>query len=156
MPESFAYSFKKMFSLIISVFLIVCILFITGCQKKEEKPIQQSPVVADTTKKIINEIPDIKGKYSGIFDNHSTSLNIREQEGIKFKGSITINYRQVINQQISGEFDPKALTFSMTDLLHSRFQGKYSGKFSEDRSKMAGNFTMNLDGSKFSFKLTKK
>jgi hypothetical protein len=44
----------------------------------------------------------------------------------------------------------------MRDQLHSRFQGKYSGKFSEDKSKMAGNFTMNLDGSNFSFNFTKK
>jgi PBP1b-binding outer membrane lipoprotein LpoB len=145
-----------MFSVIIPVFLITCILFITGCQKKEERPIQQSPVVTDTTKKVINEITDIKGKYTGTFDNRATSLNIREQEGYKFKGSITINYREVINQQIAGEFDPKTLTFSMADQLHSRFQGKYSGKFSDDRTKMTGTFTMNLDGSKFSFKLTKK
>ena len=156
MSANFAYCVKKMFSVIIPVFLITCILFITGCQKKEERPIQQSPVVTDTTKKVINEITDIKGKYTGTFDNRATSLNIREQEGYKFKGSITINYREVINQQIAGEFDPKTLTFSMADQLHSRFQGKYSGKFSDDRTKMTGTFTMNLDGSKFSFKLTKK
>jgi hypothetical protein len=156
MPESFVYSFKKMFSVIAPFFLIECFLFITGCQKKEEKPIQQNPVVADTNKKVINEITDIKGKYTGTFDNRAASLSIREQEGNTFKGSIRINYREVINQQITGEFDPKTFTFTMTDQLHSRFQGKYKGKFSDDRTRMTGTFTMNLDGSKFSFNFTKK
>src|ERR1035437_8078902 len=113
MPESFAYSFKKMFSVIISVFLMTFILFIIGCQK-EERSIQQSPVFTDTTKKIVNEITDIKGKYTGTFDRRASSLNIKEQEGNKFKGSITINYREVINQQVAGEFDPQTLTFAMT------------------------------------------
>ena len=154
---------KKIISKITPVILIICILFITGCQKKEEKPIQQSPVVSDTTKKMEQVVPtavdttlDIKGKYSGTFDNRTSIMNIKEQTGNKFKGSITINYRDVINQQIVGEFDQKTLKFSMTDQLHSRFQGKYNGKISEDRSKMSGTFTMNLDGSKFSFNFTKK
>jgi hypothetical protein len=62
----------------------------------------------------------------------------------------------VINQKVSGEFDPKSLSFSMTDQLHSRYQGKYNGKFTEDLGNMSGTFTMNLDGSKFSFNLNKK
>ena len=156
MPENFTCLFKKVFSVIISVFLMTFILFILGCQKKEEKPIQQNPVVADTNIKVINEITDIKGKYTGTFDNRAASLTIREQEGNTFKGSIRINYREVINQQITGEIDPKTFTFTMTDQLHSRFQGKYKGKFSDDRTRMTGTFTMNLDGSKFSFNFTKK
>src|ERR1035437_4751099 len=115
MPENFTCFFKKVFSVIISVFLMTFILFIIGCQKKEERSIQQSPVFTDTTKKIVNEITDIKGKYSGTFDRRASSLNIKEQEGNKFKGSITINYREVINQQVVGEFDPQTLTFAMTD-----------------------------------------
>jgi hypothetical protein len=156
MPENFTCSFKKVFSVIISVFLMTFILFIIGCQKKEERSIQQSPVFTDTTKKIINEITDIKGKYTGTFDRRASSLNIKEQQGNKFKGSITINYREVINQQVAGEFDPQTLTFAMTDQLHSRFQGKYKGKFSDDKTRMTGTFTMNLDGSQFSFNFTKK
>lgn len=156
MPENFTCFFKKVFSVIISVFLMTFILFIIGCQKKEERSIQQSPVFTDTTKKIINEITDIKGKYTGTFDRRASSLNIKEQEGNKFKGSITINYREVINQQVVGEFDPQTLAFAMTDQLHSRFQGKYKGKFSDDKTRMTGTFTMNLDGNQFSFNFTKK
>jgi hypothetical protein len=145
------------------IFIITCILFLTGCQKQEEKTVQQSPVVqtppppvVDTTKKAVEEIADIKGKYTGTFDNRATTLNIKEQDGAKFKGSISINYRDVTNQQVSGQFDPKTLKFSMTDLLHSRYQGKYNGKFSEDKTKMSGVFTMTLDGRKVNFNLTKK
>jgi PBP1b-binding outer membrane lipoprotein LpoB len=157
---------KKMSSLTAPIFLILFVLFIAGCQKKEEKPIQQTPITTDTTAKVTppaegttkkaDVIVDIKGKYTGTFDKRPTVLNIKEQDGNKFKGSITINYREVINQQVSGEFDPKTLKFSMTDLLHSRFQGKYNGNFSEDKEKMSGTFTMALDGSKFNFNFTKK
>jgi PBP1b-binding outer membrane lipoprotein LpoB len=147
-------------SIITSVILVICVLFITGCQKKEEKPVQQAPIVTDTNSAVpkiaAQPIVDIKGKYTGTFDSRATTLNIKEQDSTRFKGSITINYRDVINQQISGKFDPKTLSFSMVDQLHSRFQGKYAGKFSEDRSKMSGTFTMNLDGSKFNFNFTKK
>ena len=80
----------------------------------------------------------------------------RGSNGNHFKGSITINYREVINQKVSGEFDNKTGSFSMTDLLHSRFQGKYNGKFSENHSGMSGTFTMSLDGTKSNFNLTKK
>ena len=145
------------------IFIIACILFITGCQNKEEKTVQQSPVVqtpppqtADTTKKAVEQIADIKGKYTGTFDSRATTLDIKEQDSTKFKGSISINYRDVTNQQVAGQFDPKTLKFSMTDLLHSRFQGKYNGKFSEDKTKMSGTFTMNLDGRKVNFNFTKK
>jgi hypothetical protein len=44
----------------------------------------------------------------------------------------------------------------MADQLHSRFQGKYNGKFSEDKTKMSGTFTMNLDGTKVNFNFNKK
>jgi hypothetical protein len=48
------------------------------------------------------------------------------------------------------------MNMKMKDQLHSRFQGKYSGKLSEDADNYTGTFTMNLDGSKFSFDLNKK
>jgi hypothetical protein len=155
----------KIFTAATPLVLLTCILLVTGCQKKEEeKPVQQTPIVTDTAAKVNQnvdttkktEVPDIKGKYSGTFDNHPTSLTIKEQDGLKFKGSISINYREVTNQQVSGEFDPKTLKFSMTDLLHSRYQGRYNGKFSDDKIKMSGTFTMNLDGTKVNFNFTKK
>jgi PBP1b-binding outer membrane lipoprotein LpoB len=154
----------KIFTAFTPLVLLTCILLLSGCQKKEEKPVQQSPVISDTTAKVIQkadttkkiDLPDIKGKYNGTFDSRATTLNIKEQDGNKFKGSISINYREVINQQVAGEFDEKTLKFSMTDQLHSRFQGKYNGKFSDDKSKMSGTFTMNLDGTKLNFNFIKK
>jgi hypothetical protein len=155
----------KIFTAATPLVLLTCFLLLTGCQKKEEeKPVQQTPVVTDTSAKVNQnvdttkkvEIPDVKGKYAGTFDNHPTTLNITGQDGLKFKGSISINYREVTNQQVAGEFDPNTLKFSMTDLLHSRYQGRYNGKFSDDKTKMSGTFTMNLDGTKANFNFTKK
>jgi len=45
---------------------------------------------------------------------------------------------------------------SMTDQLHSRFQGKYSGSLSKEADNFSGTFTMDHDGSKYSFNLNKK
>jgi hypothetical protein len=164
MKKSMVRSLNKIFKVIIPIILISGIVLMTGCQQKEEKQVQQTPVITDTAKIVTAPkaadttklITDVKGKYSGVFDKRPTVLNINGQEGSKFNGNITINYREVINQKVSGEFDPKTGEFSMTDLLHSRYQGKYKGKFSEDFLKMGGTFTMALDGSKFSFNLTKK
>jgi len=163
MIAHFLRSKKNILAVIIPILFFSC-LIINGCRKNEEKPAQQNNAVTDTakpqgvtdTQKLQDSVTDVKGKYSGTFDNRSTILNITNQDGNKFSGSITINYRDVINQKVSGEFNPDTKTFSMTDLLHSRFQGKYSGKFSPDLNKMSGTFTMNLDGSNFSFNFNKK
>ncbi|MGE5429918.1 MAG: hypothetical protein ACM3QX_02525 [Syntrophomonadaceae bacterium] len=154
--------------------LLFSLMISTGCGKKQEQQ-QQAPQqttaqqgdttkMADTTKKADTtakttqkaEVPDLKGTYSGIFDQRPTTLKISEQNGNDFKGSITIHYREVINQQVSGKFDPATKKFTMSDLLHSRFKGKYAGKVSDDMKKLSGTFTMILDGSKFNFNLAKK
>lgn len=156
---------------IIPVLLLISLFVSAGCQKKQEQPQQQTTTqqgdttkMADTTKKADTtakaekkaEVPDLKGTWSGKFDQRATTLKITEQNGNDFKGNITINYREVINQQVSGTIDPTTKKVSMKDLLHSRFQGKYSGKVSDDMKKLSGTFTMDLDGSKFNFNLSKK
>jgi len=40
--------------------------------------------------------------------------------------------------------------------LHSRFQGKYSGSLSKEADNFSGTFTLDNDGSKYSFNLNKK
>ncbi|MGE5679985.1 MAG: hypothetical protein ACM34K_03815 [Bacillota bacterium] len=164
---------------ITAVFFTVILVFAfltAGCQKKEEQPQQQQTPqtqTADTTKAKAADttkasdtaaskqtaeanVPDLKGTWSGQFDKRATTLKIKEMNGNDFKGTITINYREVINQQVSGKIDPATKKVTMKDLLHSRFQGKYSGKVSDDMKKLSGTFTMDLDGSKFNFNLTKK
>lgn len=167
------YTLKWHTTSILSLMLLFSLIVSAGCGKKQEQQQQQpqqnaqqadTTKMADTTKKADTtakttqkaEVPDIKGTYRGTFDKRPTTLKITEQNGNDFKGSITINYREVINQQVSGTIDPATNKFTMKDLLHSRFQGKYAGKVSNDMKELSGTFTMTLDGSKFNFNLAKK
>ncbi|MGE5845793.1 MAG: hypothetical protein ACM34O_03645, partial [Ignavibacteria bacterium] len=86
----------------------------------------------------------------------STVLTITEQTDSSFAGKISINYREAINQEVKGTLSPATKKISMIDQLHSRYQGKYNGNLSEDNKNFSGTFTMDLDGSKFSFNLNKK
>jgi PBP1b-binding outer membrane lipoprotein LpoB len=158
---------KHILTLISSTGLILIILlFQTGCEKKTEQPKEEmktEEVTTDTSSKISppvveekKSIPDIKGKWTGVFDKRSTTLTITEQTDSSFSGKITISYREVINQEIKGSFSPSKLTMSMTDQLHSRYRGKYNGKLSADMKNFSGTFAMDLDGTKFTFNLNKQ
>lgn len=163
---------KKLIYFLSCALLSSVIIFITGCQEqKKETPqtdVQKKEVQQDTaavqgeqkTDSVVQKeqaiIPVITGTWTGKFDNHSTVLKITEQDSLNFKGKITINYREVINQEVSGKFDPEKKTLTMKDLLHSRYQGTYSAKLSEDLQSFAGTFTMTVDKSKFNFNLKKK
>lgn len=146
-------------------------LFVIGCEKKTEtnpeekvettieKPIVETPVEkVDSVKpeepKIV--IPDMLGTWSGTFDSRACTLKITKQDSTTFSGSITINYREVVNQSISGTINVEKNTVSMKDLIHSRYQGTYSGKLSSDMKNMAGTFTITVDKKNLSFNLNKK
>ncbi len=144
--------------------------FFTGCEKKEA-PKQEEQVAetvknpVDTTSQPVAEQPkveekkavlDLKGTYTGTFDSRATTLKITEQTETEFSGSITINYRETINQKISGKLDQEKMTVTMKDMLHSRFAGTYSAKLSEDGKKLSGTFTQTVDKTKASFSLNKK
>jgi len=150
---------------VVAIGLLIGVL--SGCQKKQEEPqTKETPqatktVPVDTAKVKQKEpvritAPDIKGVWSGKFDGRATKLTITEQSENEFKGKITINYREVINQQVSGRIDPDTKKVTMKDLLHSRFQGRYAAQLSEDSTKLSGTFTMDIDGMKLSFSLSKK
>ncbi len=161
-------SFKGVFAVLVMITSVVYF----GCEKKtdqSEEPTDNADtevITNDTTsddateKEPIEEtkitIPDIRGTWTGTFDNKSTVLNITEQTDSSFSGKITISYRQAINQDVKGSFSPATMNMKMKDQLHSRFQGKYNGKLSKDADNYSGTFTMDLDGSKFSFNLNKK
>lgn len=163
---------KKYISIIsVFVFIILTSIVYFGCEKKTEEPKDKEKtdnLISDTTlsdsEPIVKEsaeeakitIPDITGKWTGTFDKRSTVLTITEQTDSSFTGKISISYREVINQDVKGILSPTTMSMSMTDQLHSRYQGKYNGKLSEDGKNYSGTFTMNLDGSKFSFNLNKK
>lgn len=175
MLDIFIMKFKgrnKIYSLLISLSLIA-LLVLTSCEQKKPEEVSvtkdtvqvkvEEPAPVDTLKKdttTIKEpevvIPDLKGKWSGTFDQRTTTLRITEQDGNAFKGAITINYREVINQQVSGTINEKTKEISMKDLLHSRYAGSYKGKLSEDMKTLSGTFTQNVEKSKFSFNLKKQ
>lgn len=156
----------KSFYFIIVVFASLLFVF-NGCNKQQEKPqVQQQTqpevkTAPDTSSQIpketeMEESVDLVGTWTGTFDKRATTLKIKNQKENEFSGSITINYREVINQQVSGKIDFEKMTVSMKDMLHSRFAGKYNAKLSEDMKNLSGSFTMNLDGTKVTFNLTKK
>jgi len=156
---------------LIAAMTILAVLAFIGCEKKTEQ--QQTEVksesispdtISSVSESMDNEpvveekitIPDIKGTWTGTFDKRATTLTITEQTDSSFSGKITINYREVINQEIKGTISPSSGKISMKDQLHSRYQGKYNGKLSEEGKNFSGTFTMDLDGSKFTFNLNKK
>ena len=164
---------NKFQSLLFSLSLMA-LLVLVGCEQKKPEEVTvpkdtvrvkvEEPAPVDTTKidttTVVKEpeilIPDLKGKWTGTFDKRTTTLRITEQDGNTFKGAITINYREVINQQVSGSIDEKTMEVKMKDLLHSRYAGSYKAKLSEDMKKLSGTFTQNVEKSKFSFNLTKQ
>ena len=163
-------------NILMKQFIIVIIFSTTlvflGCEKKTETPevkqdstIQTDPMeveetMVDTTTPVVEipvvQIPDLVGKWTGKFDGRVTTLNITEQDGLTYKGSITINYRDVINQQISGKINLEKKTFTMNDLLHHRFAGSYSGKISDDLNTLAGTFIQKVDKRQAQFNLRRK
>ena len=159
--------------LFIVVYAILAVTVYYGCEKKTDESdtsidnVEIETVVPDTTsnetiteiepvKDIEIVIPDLKGTWTGTFDSRSTTLNITEQTDSSFSGKISISYRQAINQDVKGSFSPSTMNMKMKDQLHSRFRGKYNGKLSKDGDNYSGTFTMDLDGTKFSFNLNKK
>jgi hypothetical protein len=100
-------------------------------------------------------IPDLKGTWSGTFDGRSAVLDITDQTDSSFSGKISISYREPINQEVKGSFSPATMKITMTDQLQSRFQGIYNGSLSKVADSFSGTFTLNNDGSKYSFNLNK-
>lgn len=162
-------SFKGVFAVLVIITAVVYF----GCEKKtdqSEEPTDNADTEVITTDTTTGDatieiepaedmkitIPDIRGTWTGTFDQRSAVLNITNQTDSSFSGKISISYRQVINQDVKGFLSPATMNMEMKDQLHSRFQGKYNGKLSKDADNYSGTFIMDLDGSKFSFNLNKK
>jgi len=126
---------------VFTVLLILTVVVYFGCDKKTDE--------AEVT------IPDLKGNWSGTFDGKSAVLNITDQTDSSFSGKISISYRDPINQEVKGSFSPATSKITMTDQLESRFQGIYTGSLSIENNSFSGSFTLNSDGSKYSFNLNK-
>jgi len=89
-------SFKRVFTLL----LILTVVAYFGCEKKtEENGNKDNPTIE-------TKIPDITGKWTGIFDSQTAVLDITDQTDSSFSGKINISYRQAINQEVKGTFSP--------------------------------------------------
>ncbi len=111
--------------------------------------------MADTTN-AKTSAADLKGTWSGTFDSRATTLNITEQNGNEFKGKISINYREQINQEVTGTINPETKKVTMKDMLHSRYAGTYDASLANEGKSLNGTFTMNVDKTKLKFNLSKK
>lgn len=154
-------NFRAFLLVIFSTILITCF---TGCEKKNEpapEKKQDTTAAADTQKIQKPEepkvtIPDLKGTWSGTLYKRTATLKITEQDSVAFKGNLTVFFRENINQTVKGKIDPATLKVTMSDQVHNRVMGTYSGKLSQDSTTLSGTFTMNADKSTHSFSFTKK
>jgi hypothetical protein len=148
---------------------ILCLsLCLTGCQKKQEEPkpadtLQPAQTNADTAKKSATPVEtaakktvSLIGSWKGELDSRTTTLKITEQKRNSFSGTIVINWREVVNQKVSGTVNPDTREVQMKDMLHARNAAKYSGKLSKDGKTFSGTYTQIVDNQKSTFSLSLK
>lgn len=150
------------------VIIVFAAITYVGCEQKNDmaQHPENNKVTANNNNKQIEQsnasvetktlFPDLKGTWSGTFDGRSSVLNILEQSDSSFSGKITTNYRQVMNQDIKGTLTLSKMEITMTDQLQNRSQGKYNAVLSSDMQMISGTFTIDRDGSKYTFNLKKK
>jgi PBP1b-binding outer membrane lipoprotein LpoB len=146
----------------LSLFLIVSVLFFSGCSKKEEesKPVDPVKTQKETTDSVktpsstedtVKAKPDsvtavkkdisLLGTWQGKIATYAATLNIKSQTGNQFAGTIVVNYRNVATHSIVGSYNPETKSFSMTDNDETRSAGSYSGKISTNGRSISGKFT---------------
>jgi ABC-type enterochelin transport system substrate-binding protein len=121
--------------------------------KQEAQEVNEGSEVVE--KKVKPEIKKLMGTWVGTLDKRKATLVISEETDKKFKGKITINYRNPVNQEVEGSYDESG-SVSMKDMLHSRYKGTYSGKLIEGDSAIRGTFKTLVDKNEFDFILTKQ
>jgi hypothetical protein len=144
--------------------------FFIGCQQKDDvegdDPVSEDTTLYDAagdtleapadTSVQTDTLPNLVGVWTGTLAGRSTTLRITDQSGNEFSGSISIAYREAVNQDVKGKLDFENLSFTMSDQLHSRYRGKYSGKISQDFKTLSGTFTQDIDKETGNFNLTMK
>jgi len=167
--------YNILFKPFLLIFIMLAIVVFSGCDSKTEKQditkddgnTEQvkpdsslvedvNPEEDDPDTEMTVTIMEIKGTYIGTLHNRPTTLKITDQTDSSFSGKITVNYREVMNQDVKGIFSPTTLKFSMSDQIHSRSMGKYKGKISTDGSNLSGTFIPDYDKLQTSFNLIKK
>lgn len=142
-----------------------------GCQKKQEEPkpaaapVQTAPAVdsaaikaqaaKEAAEKAAKEV-SLVGTWKGELESKATTLKITDQKENEFNGTIVVNYREQVNQKISGKINPETKEVTMKDMIKARTAGTYKGKLSEDGKKLSGTFTTTVDKITVKFNLTLK
>ncbi len=150
------------------LFLVTSLIIISaGCEQKSEKPGEEGTLkdttnltqpgtdttaAADTTKKY----PDLTGTWTGTYRSHSATLKITDQNEENVKADLTVQYRETMNKTLSGKFNPETNELSLKDEVKSRDEATYSGKLSDDYSKLSGTARYKVDGKTVNFNFTKK
>lgn len=161
--NSFTTSISKLFSIIILI--ISFVLLTSGCQKKAEQPAGEikkdtthvitpadTTAKADTTKKY----PDLTGTWTGSFQSHSATLKISDQNGEKFKGNLSIAYREPMQKTISGTIKPESNKVNMRDEVKTRYEASYVADLSKDGKQLSGTAHFKVDGNDVNFTFKKK
>lgn len=135
----------------VAIMFIATIAF-SACEK------QTGETTVDMTPDLIegNTTSILVGTWTGTFDNRTTVLVITEETDSTFSGKISIDYRNKIEQEVKGSFNPTTMQITMIDQLQSRFKGTYNGDLSINNTNYSGTFTMTNDGAKYAFNLFKK
>jgi len=137
--------------------------FFTGCEKKEvpketvKTPAETTPQpVAEQPKVEEKKAPDLKGIYSGTIGGKSMTLKITEQTDSSFEGSVSMNFKDPINQKVKGKINLTTGEITMSDLLKQIYQGFYVGKMNSDFTTIAGTWSIKTGNQKFNFTIKKK
>ncbi len=162
--NSFTTSVSKLLSFIILI--VSFVLLTSGCQKKTEQPGGEtkkdtthvvSPKV-DTTAKIdtTKKYPDLTGTWTGSFQSHNATLKISDQNGEKFKGSLSIAYREPMQKTISGTIKLENNKVNMRDEVKTRYEASYIADLSKDGKQLSGTAHFKVDGNDVNFTFKKK
>ncbi|MFH1194413.1 MAG: hypothetical protein V1720_01795 [bacterium] len=167
-------SFNKYLVIIVSITLLS--LFFAGCGKKseeEQKPAaqtekqqaaEQPPETAgdnaavdekEEAEETAPSVPNLLGEWTGTLDGRATTFTITEQDGLKFKGKIIINFRNPVNQQVEGFFRTETGELFMDDVIHTKYMGKYRALFEGGFERLSGTFTQTSDKKNATFTLIK-
>jgi hypothetical protein len=131
-----------------------------AAEKVEEKAEDVLEKVEDTAEKLVDDNQSFienkffVGTWTGKLDGRKAVLVITNQEDNTVAGKITISYRQPINQEIKGVYNPETNKLQMDDQLHSRYKGKYEGLVSDDKKTISGTFTTLVDKKTVNFSLS--
>lgn len=148
---------------LVLILTVLTFSFFAGCgkqeaPKQEEQAAETVKPPVDTTSQPVEEkkIPDLKGIYSGTIGGKSMTLKITEQTDSSFEGSVSMSFKDPINQKVKGKINLTTGEITMSDLLKQIYQGSYVGKTNSDFTSIAGTWSIKMGNQKFNFNIKKK